>query len=111
MEKQEKHNTFIDKREKEPINTKSLSSHELVKMKFDKLLGRAPKERGAHKKKNVYNLVVIPLHSFLLFPPILFLYLNFYIRMKRYPYQEGLWELKQLQCVTWKKLRILREEV
>lgn len=59
LEKQEKHNTFVDKREKEVLDTKGLSSHELVKMKFEKLLGRAPKERGVPKKKNLYNLAVI----------------------------------------------------
>jgi hypothetical protein len=58
MEKQEKHNVFIDKREKETLNTRNFSSHELVKMKFDKLLGKAPKERGGTKRKNVFNLAV-----------------------------------------------------
>eukprot|EP01111_Echinosteliopsis_oligospora_P006551 TRINITY_DN2074_c0_g1_i1.p1 TRINITY_DN2074_c0_g1~~TRINITY_DN2074_c0_g1_i1.p1 ORF type:complete len:800 (+),score=286.95 TRINITY_DN2074_c0_g1_i1:329-2728(+) len=56
MTKQETHNKFVDKREQHKVEIKSMSEHELVKMKFNQLMGKIPKERSVKKNKNIYNL-------------------------------------------------------
>lgn len=59
MDREEKHNTFVDTREQKANEIKGMSEHELIKMKFDKLTGKSSKERGGGlKRKNIFNLAV-----------------------------------------------------